>query len=68
MPNMNGITTAKELRALDRADAKTVPIIAMTANALKSDIQSCIDAGMNKHLAKPIDVNKLMKELSKLKE
>ena len=62
MPNMNGITAAKELRALDRADAKTVPIIAMTANALKSDIQSCIDAGMNKHLAKPIDVNKLMKE------
>lgn len=68
MPKMNGIDAAKHIRMMDKADAKRVPIVAMTANALSSDVQSCLDAGMNKHLAKPIDVNKLLRALAKLKD
>lgn len=59
MPVMNGIEATKAIRELERVDAKTVPIIAMTANAYDVDIKASLDAGMNAHLAKPIDPNKL---------
>ena len=59
MPLMNGYEAAAALRFLPRADAKTVPIIAMTADAFASDVQKCLDAGMNAHIAKPIDPEKL---------
>ena len=62
MPNMDGYTATKHIRALERPDAKTVPIIAMTANAYKEDIEKALQSGMNEHLSKPIDV-KLLKEL-----
>ena len=62
MPVMNGYEAAKALRALDRPDAK-LPIIAMTADAFSEDIQQCLDCGMNEHVAKPIDIQKLMKLL-----
>lgn len=55
MPNMNGLETTRALRALERPDAATIPIIAMTASAFDSDVQACLEAGMNAHLAKPID-------------
>ena len=55
MPIMDGYEAAGAIRALDRPDAKTVPIIAMTADAFSEDIQHCLDAGMNGHVAKPID-------------
>ena len=55
MPLMNGMEAARAIRALDRPDAKTVPIIAMSANAFSDDIQQSMDAGMNAHLPKPID-------------
>ena len=55
MPVMNGYEATRAIRALKRADAATVPIIAMTADALTDDIQKCLDAGMNDHLSKPID-------------
>ena len=59
MPVMDGLTAAREIRKLDREDAKTIPIIAMTANAYQEDIQMSKAAGMNAHLAKPIEPKKL---------
>jgi len=63
MPVMDGITAAETIRGLDRKDAGTVPIIAMTADAFADDVQKCLAAGMNGHLAKPIDPEKLFKTL-----
>lgn len=65
MPVMDGLTATRAIRSLDRADAKTVPIIAMTANAFIEDIQQALDAGMNFHLAKPIEPQKLYKILAR---
>ncbi len=59
MPVMDGLEAARRIRAMDRADAKTLPIIALTANAFESDIQQSLDAGMNAHLAKPTDADLL---------
>lgn len=59
MPVMDGLSATKAIRALDRADAKTIPIIAMTANAFMEDAQKCFDAGMNAHLAKPLDIERV---------
>ena len=61
MPVMDGITATKEIRALKRPDAKQVPIIAMTANAFKEDERKCLEAGMNAHLAKPVEIDKVVK-------
>ena len=55
MPVMDGYESARRIRSLQRADAKKVPIIAMTADAFADDIQRCLEAGMNAHIAKPID-------------
>ena len=55
MPVMNGYEATEKIRALNRADAKTVPIIAMTADAFAEDVKKCLDRGMNGHIAKPID-------------
>lgn len=60
MPVMDGLTATKTIRALDRTDAKTIPIIAMTANAFAEDAKRCMDAGMNAHLAKPLEVDKVI--------
>ena len=62
MPVMDGYGAAKAIRALDRPDAK-IPIIAMTADAFSEDIQHCLDCGMDAHISKPIDVDKLMAQL-----
>ncbi len=63
MPVMDGYEATREIRALSRPDAGTVPIIAMTADAFSEDIQKCLDAGMNRHLAKPIEPEKLYRTL-----
>ena len=55
MPVMDGLTATKTIRSLERQDAKTIPIIAMTANAFREDAERCMEAGMNAHLAKPLD-------------
>ena len=55
MPNMDGLTATNVIRSLDRADAGVIPIIAMTANAFEDDISQCMEAGMNAHLAKPVE-------------
>ena len=59
MPVMDGIAATKAIRALEREDAQTVPILAMTADAFSEDVQKCLNAGMNGHVAKPIDPEKL---------
>lgn len=64
MPVMDGITATKTIRVLEKSDAKTIPIIAMTANAYEEDIKNTHEAGMNAHLSKPIDVNMLLKTLA----
>ena len=60
MPVMDGYTATKKIRSLECSDAKTIPIIAMTANAFQEDAEKCIAVGMNAHLAKPLDIEKVM--------
>ena len=59
MPIMNGLEATRQIRCLNRADALAVPIIAMSANAFKEDIQKSMEAGMNTHLIKPLDGSKV---------
>ena len=66
MPVMNGYEAAKMIRSLDREDAKEVPIIAMTANAFTEDRIRAKEAGMDEHVAKPVDVELLIKVIHKL--
>jgi signal transduction histidine kinase len=66
MPELNGYEATKEIRALDRADAKTIPIIAMTAHAYKEDVRQALATGMSGHLAKPIDKPALMETIGKI--
>ena len=66
MPVMNGYEAAKMIRSLDRKDAKVVPIIAMTANAFTEDRIRAKEAGMDEHVAKPVDVELLIKVIHKL--
>ena len=68
MPVMNGYEAAKMIRTLDRDDAKTVPIIAMTANAFTEDRLKSKESGMNEHIAKPVDIKLLVKVISELVE
>lgn len=65
MPNLNGYETTKAIRKLERPDAKDIPIVAMTANAFVEDIKNSESAGMNDHLSKPIDFDKLHQILEK---
>ena len=68
MPVMNGYEAAKMIRSLDREDAKTIPVIAMTANAFTEDRRRAKEAGMDEHISKPIDVKSLIKVIRKLVE
>ena len=65
MPVMDGLTATRAIRALRRPDAGTIPIIAMTANAFSEDKQAALDAGMNDHIAKPINMNVLVPTIRK---
>ena len=66
MPVMNGYEAAKMIRSLDREDAKAIPIIAMTANAFTEDRIRAKEAGMDEHVAKPVDAELLIKVIHKL--
>lgn len=68
MPIMDGLKATESIRALDRPDAKKVPIIAMTANAFDEDVQRSLQAGMNAHLSKPVEPEHLFKTLQELIE
>ena len=63
MPVMNGYEAARTIRQMDRADAKMILIIAMTANAFAEDVKDAIDAGMDAHIAKPVDMELLRRTL-----
>ncbi len=65
MPVMDGFEAAREIRSMDRPDAKAVPIIALSANAFEEDVAMAKDAGMDGHLAKPVDIEKLFKAISR---
>ena len=59
MPVMNGYEAARQIRSCENEDAKTIPILAMSANAFQEDVARSMDAGMNEHLSKPIDMETL---------
>ena len=66
MPVMNGLEAAEQIRSLDREDARTVPIIAMTANAFDDDVKLSLQSGMNAHLTKPVEAEHLIETLQQL--
>ena len=66
MPEMDGLEAAAAIRALDHPDAKTIPIIAMTANAFDEDVQRSLQAGMNAHLSKPVEPEHMYRTLQEL--
>ncbi len=66
MPEMDGLDATAAIRALDREDAKRIPIIAMTANAFDEDVQRSLQAGMNAHLSKPVEPELLYRTLEEL--
>lgn len=67
MPVMSGYEAARVIRGLERPDAETVPIIALSANAFEEDIALAKDAGMNEHLAKPVDVRRMFQVMGRLR-
>ena len=68
MPVMNGIEATKAIRALSDPWAARIPIIAMTADAFSENIAECLAAGMNGHIAKPIDMKLVIKEIKRIRE
>ena len=67
MPEMNGLEATKRIRALDDKKKASIPIIAMTADAFSENIAECINAGMNGHIAKPIDIDIVIREIKKIR-
>ncbi len=68
MPVMNGLEATREIRKLENPYAAGIPIIAMTADAFSENVAECFEAGMNGHIAKPIDINNVIKELRKIRQ
>lgn len=67
MPEVDGLTATKVIRAMDREDAPGIPIIAMTANAFSEDATRCMEAGMNAHLTKPLQMDKVIATIAKFR-
>jgi len=65
MPEMDGHEATRKIRESNLPNAKTIPIVAMTANVFKEDIEKCLAAGMNNHIGKPLDVEELFSMLRK---
>ncbi len=68
MPEMNGLDATREIRKLENTWASSIPIIAMTADAFSENVTECLNAGMNGHIAKPIDMKLVIKEIRRIKE
>ena len=68
MPEMNGLDATRTIRKLDDPWASSIPIIAMTADAFSENVTECLNAGMNGHIAKPIDIKLVIKEIRRIKE
>ena len=67
MPVLNGLEATQAIRRSEREWVRTIPIIAMTADAFAEDVQACLAAGMDSHLAKPVDLRKLIQELRRFR-
>ena len=65
---MNGLDATRTIRTLDDPWASSIPIIAMTADAFSENVTECLNAGMNGHIAKPIDIKIVIKEIRRIKE
>ncbi len=68
MPEMNGLDATRAIRALDDPWASSIPIIAMTSDAFSENVTECLNAGMNGHIAKPVDIKLVIKEIRRIKE
>ena len=68
MPEMNGLDATRAIRKLENPWAASIPIVAMTADAFSENVMECLDAGMNGHIAKPVDIKLVIKEIRKIKE
>ena len=68
MPEMNGLDATRAIRALDDPWASSIPIIAMTSDAFAENVAECLNAGMNGHIAKPVDIKLVIKEIRRIKE
>jgi CheY-like chemotaxis protein len=68
MPEMNGLDATRNIRKLEDPWASSIPIIAMTADAFSENVAECMNAGMNGHIAKPIDIKLVIKEIRRIKE
>ena len=68
MPEMNGLDATRTIRKLENSWASSIPIIAMTADAFSENVTECLNAGMNGHIAKPIDIKLVIKEIRRIKE
>ena len=66
MPVMDGLEAARTIRGMEREDCHTIPIIAMSANAFDDDLKKSVECGMNGHLSKPVEVNKLYEKLQEV--
>ena len=66
MPEMDGLEATRTIREMDREDARTIPIIALTANAFDEDVQHSLQAGLNAHLSKPVEPEALFETLESL--
>jgi CheY-like chemotaxis protein len=68
MPVMNGLDATRHIRSLEDPWASSIPIIAMTADAFSENVTECLNAGMNGHIAKPVDIRLVIKEIRRIKE
>ena len=66
MPEMDGLEATRRIRAMNRSDAKNIPVIALTANAFDEDVQRSMQAGLNAHLSKPVEPDVLFETLEAL--
>lgn len=67
MPQMDGYEATRQIRRLPRTDARTLPIVAMTANAFTEDVQRCLESGMNAHIPKPLDVPQMLRTIAQFR-
>ena len=65
MPTMDGFAATRKIRSLEMPRARTIPIIALTANVFKDDVDKCMAAGMNDHLGKPVDISQVFEKMNK---
>ena len=68
MPEMNGLDATRAIRSLENPEAASIPIVAMTADAFSENITECMNAGMNGHIAKPVDIKLVIKEIRRITE